>query len=430
MVVQEVGVRHRPSVVLSLLAFGAGVAGAADIPITGQKLIVLDKTLAGKAKVVFVAKDPAITKGAGTDPAQMVATLGVKFDSQSGAFALGPDHWINNSASVAKYVNVWAPSEGVVKKGVLAPGSLVKVVAKGLGDTALDVSVAPTGAVYVSETIVNGGEETRLCTQFTGCALQAIAGGTGLKLACNATGSSPDPSCAAAVTLPYCVFDFAFGSLGSGDGQFISPTDVMIDPSGDVYVADGNNHRIQKFDGSGAFLTKWGSSGSGDGEFSAPIKLASDASGNVYVADSVNDRIQKFDGSGAFLTKWGTAGSGDGQFEGPTGVAVDAGGNVYVVDKGYDRVQKFDATGTFLTKWGVGFFPEDVATDTAGHVFVVRDFRMQKFDATGTLITGWGVLGGAHGQLSYAKGVGTDATDGVYVADTGNHRIQKFTCLD
>jgi tripartite motif-containing protein 71 len=83
------------------------------------------------------------------------------------------------------------------------------------------------------------------------------------------------------------------GSKGSGDGQFIGPQWVAIDSSGNIYVADTYNHRIQKFNSDGAFLTKWGSEGSGDGQFNFPT-VAVDSSGNVYVADFGNHRIQKF----------------------------------------------------------------------------------------------------------------------------------------
>jgi tripartite motif-containing protein 71 len=69
--------------------------------------------------------------------------------------------------------------------------------------------------------------------------------------------------------------------------------------------------------------------------------VATDGSGNVYVADSSNDRIQKFDASGAFLTTWGSLGSGNGQFNFPLGVATDGSGNVYVADSGNNRIQKF-----------------------------------------------------------------------------------------
>ena len=69
--------------------------------------------------------------------------------------------------------------------------------------------------------------------------------------------------------------------------------------------------------------------------------MATDGSGNVYVMDSNNARIQKFDEGGAFLTTWGSLGSGDGQFMNLVGVATDGSGNVYVADTGNHRIQKF-----------------------------------------------------------------------------------------
>ena len=106
-------------------------------------------------------------------------------------------------------------------------------------------------------------------------------------------------------------------------------------------MVDYDNSRIQKFNSSGTFITKWGSSGSGDGQFAEPQGIAVDSSGNVYVADHYNNRIQKFDSSGTFITKWGSSGSGDGQFDDPTGIAVDSSGNVYVADRDNYRIQKF-----------------------------------------------------------------------------------------
>ncbi len=92
------------------------------------------------------------------------------------------------------------------------------------------------------------------------------------------------------------------------------------------------------------FLRKWGTLGFGDGQFYEPRGVAVDASGNVYVADTSNRRIQKFTSSGAFITKWGSYGSGDGQFNSPLGVAVDTAGNVYVADYSNNRIQKFTSS--------------------------------------------------------------------------------------
>ena len=90
----------------------------------------------------------------------------------------------------------------------------------------------------------------------------------------------------------------------------------------------------------------------GDGEFNAPYKVAVDGSGNVYVVDPKNCRVQKFDSSGNFITKWGTCGTEEDQFGSPYGIIVDGVGDVYVTDVLGDRILKFDPNGTFVTTWG------------------------------------------------------------------------------
>jgi DNA-binding beta-propeller fold protein YncE len=233
-----------------------------------------------------------------------------------------------------------------------------------------------------------------------------------------------------------------WGGPGSGDGQFAGPDGVAVDASGNVYVADLMNYRVQKFDGSGTFLTKWGSLGSGDGQFNRPAAIAVDGSGNVYVVEFFGNRVQKFDGNGTFLAKWGTVGTADGQFVGPEGIAIDASGNVYVADLGNDRIQKFDASGTFLTKWGIpgrraGGFDTliDVAVDPSGNVYATDlgqgDLtlqRIQKFDGNGTFLTMWGGSGGHPGQFAQPAGLATDASGHLYVTEFGNARVQKFAC--
>ena len=150
--------------------------------------------------------------------------------------------------------------------------------------------------------------------------------------------------------LPSSAFALAWGSSGSGNGQFSSPWSVAVDGGGNVYVGELGNSRVQKFDSSGNYITKWGSSGSGNGQFSSPYGVAVDGSGNVYVAEYGNNRIQKFTSSGIYLTKWGTSGSGNGQFSSPWSVAVDGSGNVYVAELGNNRIQKFDSSGNYITK--------------------------------------------------------------------------------
>ena len=80
---------------------------------------------------------------------------------------------------------------------------------------------------------------------------------------------------------------------GSGDGEFKTPYDVAIDDArGILYVADSQNQRIQMFDLDGNFIAAFGSAGTGDGEFLDPRGLAVDSNGNLYVSDFAAHRIQ------------------------------------------------------------------------------------------------------------------------------------------
>jgi sugar lactone lactonase YvrE len=231
------------------------------------------------------------------------------------------------------------------------------------------------------------------------------------------------------------VYLAGWGAQGSGNGQFNFPGGMATDSSGNLYVADTNNHRIQKFDSNGAFLTTLGSYGVNNGQFCAPADVAIDGSGNLYVVENCNHRIQKFDSSGAFLAKWGANGSGVGQLSYPRGLAVDSSGNVYVADSNNHRIQKFDSNGLFLTQWGTkgrraGQFdaPNDVATDSSGNLYVadLLNHRIQKFTSSGAFLTQWGSAGQGLGQFNTPNAVAVDQSGNVFVVDTNNHRIQHF----
>ena len=221
-------------------------------------------------------------------------------------------------------------------------------------------------------------------------------------------------------------------------GALASPMGVTVGSSGDIYVADTNANRIQVFtyhEDPPAFLGEWGSPGDAAGEFNNPQGMAVDvATGNLYVADTYNNRIQKFDGSDwtVFAGTAGSAGTGDYQFSMPCDVAVDSDGNVYVVDAINWRVQKFKSDGTYLTQWSGLSAPQGVAVDSRDEVYVTdyNAFRIQKFDSDGFFLRTWGTDGPGEGQFHYPWGIAADlATNNVYVTDCGenHHRVQEFT---
>ena len=142
---------------------------------------------------------------------------------------------------------------------------------------------------------------------------------------------------------------------GIGTGASINqPIGVAVDTSGNVYVADTYNHRIRKITSGGVVSTLAGSvsfffaDGIGTGaSFNKPSGVAVDTSGNVYVADTNNHRIRKITSGGVVSTLAGNVSSifADGigagaSFRYPSGVTVDTSGNVYVADTSNHRIRR------------------------------------------------------------------------------------------
>jgi DNA-binding beta-propeller fold protein YncE len=161
------------------------------------------------------------------------------------------------------------------------------------------------------------------------------------------------------------------GVAGSDDSHLSSPSDVVIAPNGDVFVADGHNdngnNRVMKFSRDGRLLKTWGRTGYAPGEFRALHAIAMDSQGRVFVADRSNNRIQIFDQEGKFLAQWT-------QFGRPSGIAFDDRGQIFVADSESDDVQNPGwemgiRIGEARTGWVNSFilFPWGDPRDTAGN---------------------------------------------------------------
>ena len=229
--------------------------------------------------------------------------------------------------------------------------------------------------------------------------------------------------------------------LDNNDGSedHVRGNGITVDASGNVYVVDVYNNRIQKFTSDGQYLAQWGQYGPNDEEFLSPCGIAYSKSGYLVVAEAGNNRIKKFTADFQFVTKWGSTGIGNGFFNDPNAIAVDAAGNVYVTDSQLLRVQKFSPDGQFILKWSynpnptqtISWVPNGIAIDSSDNVYVADAWdRIQKFDSNGSFILEWGSQGSGDGQFDFDFGSGVgmafDASDNLYVADLNNNRIQKF----
>ncbi|MEO7190484.1 MAG: 6-bladed beta-propeller [Vicinamibacterales bacterium] len=150
----------------------------------------------------------------------------------------------------------------------------------------------------------------------------------------------------------------AQAGAGIPGDSFTRTADVAWDRAGNIYVADGagdgtGNARVAKFDRDGRFIRTWGSRGSGPGQFSALRGIAVDGSGNVYVADSGNKRIQVFDGDGNVKAQIGGIGT-------PSAICMTNGSHRYLyssnsndpetMDNG--EIYKLELDGRIVGKFG------------------------------------------------------------------------------
>ena len=247
--------------------------------------------------------------------------------------------------------------------------------------------------------------------------------------------------------------------------------DVAVDGSGNLYIGDAQNNRIRKVDGATGVITTVAGTGiavfSGDGgpatraRLNTPTGIVVDGTGNLYIADFGNHRIRRVDAAtGVITTVAGTAAfSGDGglaisaQLDFPRGVAVDGSGNLYIADQGNNRIRRVDGgTGVITTVAGTGaggfsgdgglatsaqlIIPRGVALDGLGNLYISDsgNNHVRRVDtATGviTTVAGNGTAGfsgdggpATSASLTGPRGLAMDSSDNLYVADRGNNRIR------
>jgi tripartite motif-containing protein 2/3/tripartite motif-containing protein 71 len=215
-----------------------------------------------------------------------------------------------------------------------------------------------------------------------------------------------------------------------------SPCGVTFNRAGELIVSAGDSAFIYTLNGNK--LRSFGTRGSGRGQFVSPKGVATDDLGNILVADCDNDRIQKFTGAGQFLASVGTMGVNKLQFNEPMDVAFNAHKKkVFVVDTYNHRIQVLNPDLTISSiiggqggsEDGQLSYPLGVSCDNNGNVYVADtgNSRVQVFSSSGRFLRKFGAHGGNEGELDCPVGVAVDTRNMVFISEYENHRISVFT---
>ena len=147
-------------------------------------------------------------------------------------------------------------------------------------------------------------------------------------------------------------------------GPFNKPTEMMVAPSGDLYVTDGyRNSRVHRFSSQGALIDSWGEPGTeAPGEFHLPHSLWVDRQSQVYVCDRENSRIQVFTAAGKFLSQWR-------DIHKPTDIYFDATEIAYVSEQ-RPSISVLEKTGKVLARFETAASGHGLWVDSAGNIYL------------------------------------------------------------
>jgi DNA-binding beta-propeller fold protein YncE len=187
------------------------------------------------------------------------------------------------------------------------------------------------------------------------------------------------------------------GVAGDGNDVFNKPSDMLVAPNGDIFVADGHdasgNNRIIKFDKDGNYLMQWGETGGDHGQFRDPHALAMDSQGRLFVGDRGNSRLQIFTQDGEHISTWT-------QFGRPSGLFIDANDVLYSADS--------ESNDRRNTGWKRGI---RIGSAKDGFVTAFIPDPEPDQDNSGT---------------SAAEGIAVDAAGNIYGAEVGPRAVKKY----
>ncbi|MGA9877109.1 MAG: DUF6531 domain-containing protein, partial [Solirubrobacteraceae bacterium] len=392
------------------------------------------------------------------------------YDSEGHITALTPPG--QETLGIVYGIIAGSANPGAVLKVTQAPAATALWTGEGLTNTELPkvtgarttgVQMAVTEGKWTGGPIVYGYQWEDCNSGGVGCV--PISGATnanytptsrdeGARLAVVVTATNGSGSSSVTVSEPTTLtYASSFGSYGSGNGQLREPEGgLAVDASGNVWVSDTENSRLEEFSSKNEFVRTVGSSGEGAGQFKTTYGVTVDSKGNVWATDEGNDRVEEFNSEGTFIKMfgWGVSngesklqvctsscraglqGSGDGEFNVPEGIVVDSKGDVFVADRGNHRVQEFNESLAWVRNISQAEEHEGpfyLALDANNNIWVAYswDNKIGEFNSEGKFLRSWGTAGSEAGKLSDPYGVAVGAEGNIWVSEYGNNRVQVFT---
>lgn len=223
-----------------------------------------------------------------------------------------------------------------------------------------------------------------------------------------------------------------------GLGQFKVPHGLFVDKEGFIWTTDQETHQVLKFDRTGKIhliLGRKDSPGKGWYEngyqlnlLNAPSDVALDSQGNIYVADGQNYRIVKFDTHGNLIGSWGSEGTETGLFNFPHSLVIDDNNTIYVTDRQNARIQLFDTDGNFKAQWqGIGYPYELEVFDNETLIFTdARSGEIIKVGFDGKVKERFGKWGKKESEFGFPHGLAVNKAGTIYVGELLNWRVQKY----
>jgi DNA-binding beta-propeller fold protein YncE len=254
---------------------------------------------------------------------------------------------------------------------------------------------------------------------------------------CLAFGCSPEEQRSASVNSKFFSRVEIIGTRGTGIGEFNKPRSVAVDTSDNLYVVDMTG-RVQKFSPGGAYLLQWQMPQTDKGK---PKGMCRDGQGNIVVIEPHYSRVNHYSTEGKLLSQWGVEGTNLGQLGMPRAAVVNATGEIYVAEYTFsERVQRFSgAGGKFEGSFGrLGAEPgeftraEGLGIDAQQRIYVADscNHRIEIFSPDGKFLRAHGKAGSGPGEFSYPYDVRVDSQGRQYVCEFGNSRLQIFDADD